>query len=346
MPDLCAGRPDLAALPTPVLVTGASGFVGGRLVAALGAAGLRPRVLLRQPADGHPAWRGAAVDTHLADLASDSLREQLMPACAGVGTIFHCAGFAHALDDGGASFADRHARINRDAALCLGEAAAAAGVKRLVFVSSVKALGESSAPIDDDHPAAPCDPYGRAKFEAEQGLLELSRRSNLDVRIVRPAMVYGRGGRGNLLRMAAAIRAGRFPPLPETGNRRSLVHVDDLIEALLLVARHPAAARRGFIVSDSRPYSGRELYQALRAALGMPASRLAVPAAALRLLASFGDGLQRLSGRTLPFNRAVLARLLDSAEYLPNAIRNRLGWQARVPLHMGLREMLATEAGR
>lgn len=345
MQDRCADPSTLTALPSPVLVTGATGFVGGRLVAALGAAGLRPRVLLRQPLAHHPAWRGAAVDIHLADLASDSLREQLAPACAGVGTIFHCAGFAHALDDGGANFAQQHARINRDAALCLGELAAAAGVKRLIFVSSVKALGESSTPIDDHHPAAPIDPYGRAKREAEQGLLELSQRSQLDVRIVRPAMVYGRGGRGNLLRMAAAIRAGRFPPLPETGNRRSLVHIDDLVEALLLIARHPAASGQAFIVADARAYSGRELYDALRAALGLPATRLAVPAALLRLLASVGDGLQRLSGRTLPFNRTVLARLLDSAEYLPSAIRNRLGWQARVPLQLGLREMLAAEAG-
>ena len=153
-------------------------------------------------------------------------------------------------------------------------------------------------------------------------------------------MVYGRGGRGNLERMAHGIRAGWFPPLPETGNRRSLVHVDDVEAVMRLVAQSLAANGRTYIVADPKAYSGREIYDAIRSALGKPPIRWRVPAALLRAGGRLGDGVGNLFGRSLPFNSEVTDRLLGSARYTPARIEQELGWRARIGLEEGVREML------
>lgn len=310
----------------PSLITGGSGFIGSRLRRTL-AGRDTIRVLMRT----FSTLPGATVGD-LLDPAS------LQAACAGIDCVFHCAGHAHAFSS---SNPDAHWRINDQGTRALLQAAGEAGVRRFVFLSSVKAMAEpGDACADEDWPGEPATPYGRAKRAAEAAVLAAGSEYGMHVVNLRLAMVYGRGGRGNLERMARGIRAGWFPPLPETGNRRSLVHVDDVVAAMRRVAEEPRANGRTYIVADSKAYSGSEISAAIRAALGKPPVSWRVPAVLLRLGGRLGDGLQRLGGKPLPVNSEVVERLLGSACYSPARIERELGWRAEIGLAQGVREML------
>lgn len=311
------------------LVSGAGGFIGTRLCAVLTAHGCPPCRLVR----GEPRSDGERAGTL-------DVPHGLAAACTGIDTVYHCAGYAHAWKGDDAALAARHRLVNYEGTRNLAEAAGRAGVRRFVFLSSVKAMGEpGEACADEDWPLPPLTPYGQAKRAAEDAVLEAGARYGMHVVNLRLAMVYGPGGRGNLERMAALVRRGWFPPLPETGNRRSLVYVDDVVSAMQLVAHAPAAAGRTWIVADEAAYSGRELYVALRAALGLAPRRHAVPAGGLATVAAIGDRLERLLGRRLPFDSEVLDKLLGSAWYSSARLRGELGWRPQVSLAEGLQRM-------
>lgn len=299
---------------------------------ALRADGLSPRVLTR----GEPG-----LEEVQGDLADRDDRAALDLACAGIQTVFHCAGHAHAFGALGADEAARHWQVNFEGSQALAEAAGRAGVASFVFLSSVKALGEpGEGCVDEDWPVPPDSAYGRAKRAAEAAVLAAGEHYGMRVTVLRPAMVYGAGGRGNLERMAALVRRGLFPPLPETGNRRSLVHVSDLVAAMRLVAADFRAAGRTYIVAHPVTPSGRGLYDALRQSLGMSPVGWAVPRVVLGGLARCGDAVEGLARRRVPLDSEALARLLGSACYSPARIEAELGWQAATGLAAGLREML------
>lgn len=240
---------------------------------------------------------------------------------------------------------EAHWRINFAGTRNLLAAAGQAGVRRFVFLSSVKAMAAPGDQcIDEDWPGTPESAYGRAKRAAEDAVLAAGEKFAMHVVNLRLAMVYGRGGKGNLERMARGIRAGWFPPLPETGNRRSVVHVDDVVEVMRLVAERPAANGRTYIVADPRAYSGREIHDGMRAVLRAPTIGWRVPAGLLRAGGSFGDALGTLLRRPLALNAAAVERLLGSACYSPDRIERELGWRARIGLQEGLQEMMGDEA--
>lgn len=298
------------AVASVTLITGATGFIGRRL--------LRPgdRALVREA--------GAMPDEAVGDLLD---LPTLSTACEGIDTVFHCAGYAHAF---ASSDPDAHWRINCEGTRNLLTAAGEAGVRRFVFLSSVKAMAEPGDEcVDEGWPGEPESVYGRAKRAAEDAVLEAGARYGMHVVNLRLAMVYGRGGRGNLERMARGIGAGWFPPLPEMCNRRSLVHVDDVVAAMRLAAERPEANGRTYIVADPTAYSGREIYDAIRLALRKPVLRWSVPAGVFRAAG-------RLNGRA----DEIVERLLGSACYSPARIERELGWRARVGLAEGVREML------
>ncbi|HRF43159.1 MAG TPA: NAD-dependent epimerase/dehydratase family protein [Candidatus Competibacteraceae bacterium] len=310
----------------PVLVTGATGFIGRRLAAALREQGARLRVLMRAPGiRNRVSWNPQDVEIAAGDLASPA---SLARACTGIDTVFHIAGFAHAEARDTPEVAARHWAVNAAGTFHLMDAAHAAGVRRCVFLSSVKAVGDPGPHCaGEDWDAAPDTPYGRAKRAAEERVLAVGRESGMHTVNLRPALVYGPGMKANLARLIAAVRQGWLPPLPETGNRRSLVHVDDVIQALLLAAAHPAAAGQTYFVTDGRPYSGRELYRLIRQALGRPAPRWAVPAAVLGGGAKLADRLCWLIGRRERKVSAMLDKLLGWACFDSRRIVNELGYQ-------------------
>lgn len=315
------------------VISGATGFIGRRLVRALRKDGESCRLLARRPIPNENAL-----------LVDFSDKSTLTAALSGSERVFHCAGYAHAFSSRNADDAQQHWRVNFEATRNLVEAAGLAGVKRFVFLSSVKAMAEpGELCADEDFPGKPESDYGAAKRAAEQAVLAVGRSSGMHVVNLRLAMVYGAGGKGNLERMGRLVKRGFFPPLPETGNHRSLIHVDDVVSALRLVAEDERAAGKTYVLASPHAPSGRALFNALREAHGLPACRWSVPKFVLQTAAILGDLLELPLGRRLPLNSEVVERLLGSAWYSPMRIERELGWRAQVSLADGLCEMLKNE---
>lgn len=304
------------------LITGASGFIG-RHVLKLGDRGLVRR------SGGHP--QGVVGD--LLDKAS------LERACSGVDTVVHCAGYAH--DIVGES-PNLHRQVNYEGTVNLLEAAVSQGVRSFVNLSSVKAMAEPGRQcVDELWLAPPVTPYGLAKRAAEDAVLEAGAKHDFHVVNLRLAMVYGRGGRGNLQRMVRAIQSGWLPPLPETGNKRSIVYVADVVDAILQVADDPRANGRTYIVADPVAYSGRFFYDQIRQALGMAPVGWFVPQQIWRLTGALGDWVGQFSGALPSMRSSMVSRLLDSAWYSPERIEQELGWRAKVGFSEGIRRSLS-----
>jgi nucleoside-diphosphate-sugar epimerase len=295
-------------------VTGASGFIGAALCRRLQALG-RVRALVRRPCAG--PWDEAVV----ADLATEDLPRD---ALAGVDVVFHLAGKAHVV---GAAARDAagHRALTVEGTRRLLAACRGAGVERLVFASSVKAMGEGGPEtLDESSAPAPRSEYGKSRRDAEE--LVLRGGDVAHAAVLRLPPVYGPGHKGNLARMIEAVDRGRFPPVPRVPNRRSMIHVDDVVSAALLAAERPAAAGRALIVSDGREYSTREIYEWICASLGMAVPRWTVSRSLLRALARVGDALGRLRGRPAPFDSDAYDKLFGSAVYDTSAAREALGF--------------------
>ena len=297
------------------LVTGASGFVGRELCRRLKGKG-RVRALHRSHADG--PWDEAV----LVDLAGPA---PLGPALEGVDTVFHLAAKT---DDSTTAPRDagvfRH--VNYEGTKRIFEAAAVSGVTRFVYASSVKAMGASVAGrADESTPDRPKTPYGVSKRAAET--VVLGGGGVPHVCVVRASPVYGVGSKGNLSRMIRAVARGIFPPIPETHNARSMVHVEDLADAMILCAEKEEANRRVFIVTDGGSYSTREIYDWICEALGRKPPRWSVPVTLLRTAGKLGDGWVRVTGKPFALDGAAVERLLGSARYDSALIQRTLGFR-------------------
>lgn len=313
-----------------ILVTGASGFVGRALLPRLASEGYRVRAAVRRPDSGLPA---GAAPVAIGDLTDEP---DWRRALAGVDAVVHLAARAHVLAERSPdAFALYHA-ANTIPTLRLAEAAAAAGLRRLVFISSVRVHGSRTvgAPFDEASPLAAEDPYGRSKADAERGLAEIARASGLEVVVLRPPLVYGPGARGNFARLARLVARGVALPLGAVRNRRSLVYVGNLADAIVRSVAHPAAAGRTFMVSDGEDLSTAELVRRIARALGRPPRLVPVPPALLRAAGA-------LAGR-----REDVARLLDDLAVDSSLLRRALGWTPPYTLDEGLAAtMRAIEAG-
>lgn len=219
------------------------------------------------------------------------LRKEVIPdgVLEGDDTVFHLAGFAHDLSDA-SDLEGVYRKINVDATVRLAELAVKAGVKSFVFVSSVKAGGRIETV--DKLDGTPEGIYGKTKREAELRLLEISQESSMHVAIVRPALVYGPQVKGNLQLMSSWIEKGWFPPIPETGNRRSMIHVDDLVQALLLVSDDSRASGEIYIATDGKPHSSREIYESICLLIGKPIPNYSVPKFLFNALAKLTPKLE------------------------------------------------------
>jgi len=323
-------------------MTGAGGFVGGELLRILAARAVPLRLLARRPLPGVSSSSEGPV-IHRGDLTEPASLEGFLD---GVRTLFHLAGYAHAVSTPDSTELERHRHINLEGTQNLFRCAAAAGVRRFVFVSSVKAGGDDAHACLNEHSTrTPADPYGRIKRETEDWLFGEGARSGVEISVLRPALVYGAGVKGNLAAMLRAIDRGRFPPVPETHNIRSMVSVQDLAVALLAAGVRPAAAGQVCIVEDGEAYSTRRIYAAMAAALGRPVPAWSVPPGALRTLGRIGDLGERLLRRRLPFNSTLASRLLDSACYRSVQAGALLGFVPRNRLEDVLPDMVRVYRG-
>jgi len=255
-----------------VLVTGASGLVGKHLVRSFslsseGGECSEVSILSRRP------------NSYYKTIVCDLEFEAIPPtALDDIDTVFHLAGYTHDLQQS-ESVADHYQALNVDATARLVTLAASSGVQRFVFVSSVKAGGDaiSGRCVKEEDQNEPVDIYGRTKREAELKILEIGQQSGMHVSVIRPSLVYGPGVKGNLALMQAGVKKGWFPPLPETGNRRSMIHVDDLVRALVFVAENKQANGQIYIATDGTPHSSREIYEAVSLSVSRAPRSWSVP---------------------------------------------------------------------
>ena len=252
---------------TKYLVTGSTGFIGNRLLGLLKTIDCDVRLLARSKVDNY--------ETVVCNLGKDRIPKHTLES---IDTVFHLAGFAHDMQDPSKVKHLYHA-VNVEATVELARLAVISGVKRFVFVSSVKAGGSplSEHCASESDQSDPEGVYGKSKREAELKLLKIGKESGMHISIIRPSLVYGPNVKGNLKLMLAGIKKGWFPPLPETGNRRSMIHVDDLVRAIFLVAEDNRANGEIFIATDGKPYSSREIYSAMCNIVGRSVPKWSIP---------------------------------------------------------------------
>ncbi len=311
-----------------ILVTGVGGFIGKRLYSYL------------HPQSQYIRTLGRKVSSEFRDNFEFDLASGFLPArfCLDIDTIFHLAGKAHALAESRQDTND-YFQINTEGTRKLLEAAKQAGVKKFIYFSSVKAVGDSDIqPMDESATSVADTPYGQSKYAAEQLVLHGGYVPHPVV--IRPSMVYGDTEKGNLPQMVKAVAKGLFPPLPETHNRRSMVHVDDVVNAAILAAENPRAAGQIYIVTDGQAYSTRQIYDWIREALGKPPVDWSVPYPLLDALAKSGDVIGALSRRRFPLDSDALQKLTGSAWYSSAKIERELGFRAQHTLRQALPDIV------
>lgn len=314
-----------------VLVTGGTGKVGRLLVPALLQVGAQVSVLTRDPDGASGLWPGATgrLDCRRADLTAP---ETLPSALRGVSCVFHLASYSPPPKAPDVYEAPDHWPVTAVGTAHLVRAAREAGVRRFLYLSSVKAMGDAAGagrtPATEETPPVPDSLYGRAKLAAERSVLAAGA-SGMPVCVLRLPMVYGLEGEGNLWRMIAAVAEGRFPPWPRVENHRSAVHAEDAIGAALLAATRCRADGRVYLVTDGASYSTRWIYEQICRALGREAPAWTTPRWILWSTATAGTLVTRLSGRRLPIDREGLRKLMGNAWFSSERIQAELGFRPR-----------------
>jgi UDP-glucose 4-epimerase len=246
------------------------------------------------------------------DVASD-----WSPALRDCHAVVHLAAQVHVMGAARREQADRYRAVNLDGTLRLAEAAASAGVRRFVFLSSAKVLGEFSLPgrpFSDVSAPAPADAYAESKYAAEQALFELAARTGMEVVVLRPPLVYGPGAKANFKALMRGLDRGIPLPFSRLNNRRTLCFLGNLVDAILLGLTHPEAAGRAFLVADAETLTLSDFTRRMATALGRPAWQWPVPA-----------GLLGLAGTLLNKQESV-RRLIESYEIDISGIRTTLDW--------------------
>lgn len=301
-----------------ILVTGANGFLGKVLCLELRASGLTVRAAVRtENFSGSDVVRVSAIDDKTD--WTDALRDIVV--------VIHLAARVHVMTDKASNPLAEFRRVNVAGTENLARQAAHAGVKRLVYVSSIKVNGEATdgtgkfCELDVPDPQ---DPYGVSKYEAEQALHRVAAETGLEVVIVRPPLVYGAGVKGNFAQMLKVLARGIPLPLATVNNRRSLIYVGNLVDTLMLCATHPKAAGQTYLVSDGEDISTPDLLRQLGDAMGHPARLLPCPQALLTLAG-------RMTGKADQIERLLGSLRIDSGK-----IRRELGWTPPYTLQQGL----------
>lgn len=306
-----------------ILLTGASGFIGGAVERKLlSNSNISLSVALRRPR-AEDSWSNA----YVIDALSVDTNWKL--ALTGQDVVIHAAARAHVMDEVAINPLAEFRRVNVDGTLNLAKQAASAGVRRFIFISSIKVNGERTARghsfTADDAPF-PEDAYGQSKAEAEFGLKEIAVETGMELTIIRPPLVYGPGVKGNFSSLLRWVTRGVPLPLGAvTDNRRSLVALDNLVDLILTCVDHPKAANQTFLVSDGEDLSTADLLRRIGKSLNRPARLIPVPVSIL-IIAS------RLLGKS-----SIAQRILGSLQVDISKTCTLLNWNPPVSVDEGLR---------
>jgi len=306
-----------------VLITGATGFVGTALCDTLAASGYEVVPAVRSKS-------GLPNEVVVGNLDAST---DWWPVLIGCDAVVHLAARVHVMGDTAQNPLALYRATNTEATLNLARQAVEAGVKRFVFISTIKVNGEGhDAPYRETDAAAPEDAYAISKWEAEQGLQRIAADTGLEVVILRPPLVYGPGVKANFMRLMQLVQKGWPLPLASICNHRSLLYLGNFVDAIRLCVEHPDAAGQTFLLDDGEPVSTPDLVRVLACAMGRPARLLAVPV-----------GVLALAGALLG-KRAAVARLTGSLFVDSSLIRSRLGWTPPFSMEAGLAATVAASA--
>ena len=301
-----------------VLLTGSSGFLGRSLVARLKREGYSLALAQRsQPVE-------PSLITHM--IGSLSADTNWTSALVAQQLVIHTAARAHVMRDKVANPLAEYRSVNVEGTLNLARQAAAAGVKRFVFISSIGVNGNiSTRPFRASDLPSPAEPYAQSKWEAEQGLIKLAAETGMEVVVIRPPLVYGSGAPGNFGRLVRWIEKGVPLPLGSIRNKRSLVGIDNLVDLIIRCIDHPAAANQVFLAGDGEDLSTTELLRAVGMAMGKPARLIPVPVELLQF------------GATLLCKKAMAQRLLGSLQVDISKACELLDWKPPYTVKEGFR---------
>ncbi len=305
-----------------IVLTGASGFIGKHLLEGLAERGYPVRPVVR-----------AASAAGLTFSQPPCLIDGLLPdqdwteILAGQNVVIHCAGRVHMMDDAAADPMAAFRLVNAEGTLALARQAAAAGVRRFIFISTIKVNGEETRtdrPYTAQDTPMPQDPYGISKLEAEQGLMELGAQTGMEIVIIRPVLVYGPGVKANFRSMMKWVAKGVPLPLGAIHNKRSFIALENLNDLIITCINHPAAANQTFLACDGEDLSTTELLHRIAKAMGRKARLVPVPVNLLELGA-------RLLGRDV-----IAQRLCGTLRADITHTRKTLGWTPPVSVDEGL----------
>jgi nucleoside-diphosphate-sugar epimerase len=307
-----------------ILITGASGFVGRNLCKYL-AQRHALRLAVREHSADAESLRGLGDVVVAGNVCGTTDWSQCLQ---GVRVVVHLANRAHVMRESAVDPVAAYREVNVEGTRRLAEQAVAAGVQRLVYLSSVKVLGERTVAqaFDASSMPAPEDLYGQSKRDAEQVLRDVAAKTGLEVVVLRPPLVYGPGVGANFLRLMRWVAMGIPLPVAALHNRRSLIYVGNLASAIEAALLHPAAAGKTFLVSDGAPVGTAQLVTMLASALEVPDRSWPLPSALLQFAG------------TVAGKRNEVARLIESLEVNDTAIRRDLGWIPPFSMAEGLRE--------
>lgn len=306
-----------------ILVTGANGFIGGSIIDSLLRAGLSVRACSRRK-----------IDRFLGDVELISIEElsegtNWSQALQDVDVVIHTAARVHIMKDEVRDPLSEFRKVNAAGALNLATQAAEAGARRFIFISSIKVNGDKTTqgqPFKVDDASVSGDPYGASKYEAERGLLTLAKRTEMEVVIIRPPLVYGPGVKANFASMMGWVSKGIPLPLGAVHNQRSLVALDNLVDFIGRCIDHPKAGNEIFLISDGGDVSTTELLKKTAKAFGKKACLLPVPVSWMILIA-------KLFGKSDMANRLFASLQVDSSK-----ARDLLGWEPVISMEEQLKK--------